>query len=318
VVCAWGAALPRADEEALRAAGRTVLHMEDGFVRSVGLGSDFLLPASLVLDRSGLYFDATRPSDLETLLATGEFDPPLLARAAALRQRLVAARLTKYNFADPIVRPPVADDRRVVLVPAQVPGDASLSLGTLAVAGNLGLLRAVREENPDAYLVFKVHPDIASGNRPGGDDLAAAAALADEVTARGDMASWLDIVDEVHVATSLAGFEALLRGRRVVCWGLPFYAGWGLTDDRVPAPRRHRRLGLDALVAGALLLYPRYADPVSRIPCSAEDAIEMLLSRRAARPLASPRGHRLARRLRRQMRSAAIVAAEFTRGWSGG
>ncbi|HVV94316.1 MAG TPA: hypothetical protein VHD15_12950, partial [Hyphomicrobiales bacterium] len=122
VICAWGAELPEADEAELRAGGRELLHMEDGFVRSVGLGSDFLLPASLVLDRSGLYFDATRPSDLETLLATTEFEPLLLARAAALRQRLVSARLTKYNFADPIARPASATGRRLILVPAQVPG----------------------------------------------------------------------------------------------------------------------------------------------------------------------------------------------------
>ncbi|HVV92393.1 MAG TPA: hypothetical protein VHD15_03135, partial [Hyphomicrobiales bacterium] len=241
----------------------------------------------------------------------------LLARAAALRQRLVSARLTKYNFADPIARPASATGRRLILVPAQVPGDASLRFGALTVEGNLGLLRAVRNENPDAHIVYKVHPDIASGNRPGSDDRAAAASLADQVTAEGDMASWLEIVDEVHVATSLAGFEALLRGRRVVTWGLPFYAGWSLTDDRVAAPRRGRTLTLDALVAGALILYPRYADPVSRIPCSAEDAIEMLIARRLARPLASPRGHRLARRLRRQARSTAIIALEFTRGWQG-
>jgi capsular polysaccharide export protein len=317
VICAWGSELGRDDEARLRAAGHAVLHMEDGFVRSVGLGSDFLLPASLILDGSGLYFDATRPSDLETLLATARFDSPLLARAAALRARLVAARLTKYNFADAIPRPAAAGGRRVVLVPGQVPGDASLRFGEVAVAGNLGLLRAVRAENPDAYIVYKVHPDIASGNRPGGDDLAAAAALADEVTARGDMASWLDLADEIHVATSLAGFEALLRGRRVTTWGLPFYAGWGLTEDRVTTPRRRRRLTLDELVAGALILSPRYADPESRIPCSAEDAVEGLIARRAARPLASPQGGLLARRLRRQMRSAAIVAIEFTRGWQG-
>ena len=62
--------------------------------------------------------------------------------------------------------------------------------------------------------------------------------------------------------TSLSGFDALLRGKRVVVYGRPFYAGWGLTEDRLSIPRRQRQLTLDALVAGALLRYPIYWDPI--------------------------------------------------------
>jgi capsular polysaccharide export protein len=314
-VCAWGAELSHDDEQFLRARGNEVLRMEDGFVRSVGLGSDFRLPASLCIDTRGAYFDATRPSDLEHLLSTAAFGPDLIARAQALRTRLVAARLTKYNFNEGVTRPHASAGRRLVLVSAQVPGDASLRLGCVKVEGNLGLLRAVRAECPDAHVVFKIHPDVASGNRPGGDDLAAAAKLADTVTAEGDMASWLDVADEVHTATSLAGFEALLRGKRVVTWGAPFYAGWGLTDDRVTMPRRTRRLALDELVAGTLILYPRYADPRTGTPCTAEAAVEMLAALRTGAG-ASPRGGRGAK-LRRQARSLAIVIQEFTTGWTG-
>ena len=84
-------------------------------------------------------------------------------------------------------------------------------------------------------------------------------------------------MDGVHVITSLAGFEALLRGKAVSTHGVPFYAGWGLTKDlsEVPA-RRTRRLSLDELVAGTLLLYPRYTDPVTRLPCSAELLVERM------------------------------------------
>ena len=58
--------------------------------------------------------------------------------------------------------------------------------------------------------------------------------------------------------TSLVGFEGLLRGLNVVCYGLPFYAGWGLTQDRHRIERRTRQLTLDDLVAGTLIEYPRY------------------------------------------------------------
>jgi len=85
------------------------------------------------------------------------------------------------------------------------------------------------------------------------------------------------MVNEVHVNTSLAGFEALLREKPVTTYGLPFYAGWGLTNDQGPVPsRRARRLSLDELVAGVLLLYPRYLDPVSGLPCPAEIVVARL------------------------------------------
>ncbi|SUV87835.1 capsular polysaccharide export protein [Bordetella pertussis] len=49
----------------------------------------------------------------------------------------------------------------------------------------------------------------------------------------------------------------------MVTYGKPFYAGWGLTEDRAadwPRDRRTRRLSLDELVAGTLLRYPLYWD----------------------------------------------------------
>jgi capsular polysaccharide export protein len=60
-----------------------------------------------------------------------------------------------------------------------------------------------------------------------------------------------------------------------VVYGKPFYAGWGLTTD-VSGLDRGRRLTLEELVAGALILYPRYLDPVSRLPCGPEVIIERL------------------------------------------
>ena len=82
--------------------------------------------------------------------------------------------------------------------------------------------------------------------------------------------------------TSLAGFEALLRGKPVTTYGQPFYAGWGLTEDLCPVPRRTRRRSLDELVAGALILYPRYLDPVTGLRCTPELLVERLGHRRAA------------------------------------
>src|SRR5437762_920638 len=60
------------------AADVALIRVEDGFLRSVGLGAELARPLSWVLDRTGVYYDATRPSDLEQLLESWEFTPQLL------------------------------------------------------------------------------------------------------------------------------------------------------------------------------------------------------------------------------------------------
>lgn len=264
--------LPRA-----RAAGVPVVWVEDGFIRSAGLGAGFLPAASITLDTRRPYFDPGGASDLELLLATADFPPALLARAAALRAALIARGITKYNLGGAAPDLPLTPGRRRILVPGQVEDDLSIRLGaTGAARTNLALLRAVRDAHPDAFIAFKPHPDVEAGYRRGAVPVEEARRLADIVLDRAPIAPLLAQVEEVHTLTSLTGFEALLRGLSVTCWGQPFYAGWGLTEDRTPIPRRVRRLTLDELVAGALILFPRYQDPVTELPCPPEALLDRL------------------------------------------
>lgn len=257
--------------------GRGVLRLEDGFLRSVGLGADLVKPVSWVVDARGLYYDASQPSDLEHLLQHAEFPAELLARAARLRQRIVQAGLTKYNVGRGGWQRP-AGASSVVLVPGQVESDAAIRHGAPGVRTNLGLLRAVRESRPRAFVVYKPHPDVLAGLRAQGQGEAQARQWCDEIVTDVSMHDLLEQVDEVHVLTSLAGFEALLRNKRVTTYGQPFYAGWGLTQDMQPLARRSRRLELDALVAAALILYPRYVSPRTGLPIGPEEALDELLA----------------------------------------
>lgn len=271
-VVVWG----MCDERAYAPSGtQPVLRVEDGFIRSVGLGSDKIFPLSLCFDSRGMYYDASRPSDLETLLETAEFDEAELKRACLIRARLVAGRLSKYNLAAEKLET-LPSERWQVVVFGQVPDDESLRLGAVTTGSNLAFLRRVREERPNAFIVFKEHPDLVSGGRAGATDLVAARQIADLVTTRGDAIGWIEAANEVHVRTSLAGFEALLRGKPVVCHGLPFYAGWGLTEDRVSTLRRRRRRSLDELVAAALIRYPTYLHPTRQFIMDAEDALAFI------------------------------------------
>jgi capsular polysaccharide export protein len=276
VLVVWGMRpVPEADER-----GISVVRVEDGFLRSVGLGADLIRPLSWVVDRRGIYFDPRQPSDLEMLLAETVFSNELLQRAAALRERIVEEGLTKYNVGAARWRRP-AGLARVILVPGQVESDASIVCGAPGINTNLGLLQAVRMANPDAYVMYKPHPDVVAGLRKQGRGEDDAVRWCDEVVVDVSMGELLREVDEVHCLTSLAGFEALLRGKKVTCYGQPFYAGWGLTTDCVPVARRTRKLTLDELVAGALILYPRYMSRWRNELISPEEALDELAKWRA-------------------------------------
>jgi len=255
------------------ARGVPLWHMEDGFLRSAGLGSDLTAPGSLVLDPDGIYYDPSRPSALENILQSAEFSADELERAARLRQLVIDRRISKYNL-PPSEQLAVASrpGQRVLLVPGQVADDASVRLGTSSVGDNLSLLQAVRRANPEAYIVYKPHPDVLSGNRSGALHGVTSPPW-DLLVGQVPLPSCLDAAHEVHTMTSLVGFEALLRGLPVVTYGQPFYASWGLTRDHAPLGRRTRKLTLDELVAGALLRYPRYVSWSARCFVSAEDKV---------------------------------------------
>ncbi|WP_434534082.1 capsular polysaccharide biosynthesis protein [Burkholderia anthina] len=282
-VATWGRKLDDRLAPALPATQK-VIRVEDGFVRSVGLGADLTRPLSWVQDDVGIYYDATRPSQLETLLAQTVFAPELLQRAAVLRQAICDAGITKYNLGGHAnwVRP---EGRRVILVPGQVETDASIRFGASGIRGNMDLLQAVRAANPDAYLLYKPHPDVMAGLRKVGRGEDDAAQWCDETIGSVSFHQLLGSVDEVHVLTSLAGFEALLRGVKVVTYGQPFYAGWGVSHDAgLTEPvrqRRNRALTLDELVAAALILYPTYVSRTTRRFTTPERALQELVEWRA-------------------------------------
>ncbi|WP_246020461.1 capsular polysaccharide biosynthesis protein [Aliigemmobacter aestuarii] len=281
-----------------------VRRVEDGFLRSRGLGAGLVPPLSLVADDLGIYYDPSRPSRLEALIAAAP-PPGGVARAERLRARIVAAGVTKYNLrdqappADPgemvpvlLAEPPpdrdraaACDGRLRLLVPGQVEDDASIRLGGGEIRTNLGLLRRARAAHPEALITYKPHPDVEAGLRPGTIAEADLRGLADHVAHQADPLALLARTDEVWTMTSLLGFEALLRGIPVTCLGAPFYAGWGLTRDLGPVPERRLRAPdghplprppLAQLVHAALIAYPRYRDPQSGLPCPPEVIVDRL------------------------------------------
>lgn len=256
--------------------GVPVAQVEDGFLRSRGLGAELMPPMSLVTDDLGIYYDPTRESRLERLITeAADYPPARLARAEALITQIRKSGVSKYA-PDPGPLPDLPEGHRI-LVPGQVEDDASILSACPAERTNLELLKRVRAENPEAVVIYKPHPDVEAGLRPGAvpdEDLTQYTDLVSNNTAPIPL---IEACDEVWTLTSLMGFEALLREKPVTCLGTPFYAGWGLTRDLPPKPeRRNARPNLVALAHAALITYPRYHDPVTGRPCPPEVIIERL------------------------------------------
>ncbi|BAF72662.1 capsular polysaccharide biosynthesis protein [Sulfurovum sp. NBC37-1] len=249
--------------------------IEDGFVRSVSLGSDLTRPYSLVVDRRGIYFDPTTVSDLEYILQNLEFDEVLLERAKWVQNYLVENNISKYNIEGDkeVLLPTLKPKQIVALVIGQVEDDASIVYGGDGMT-NFELLRKVREIKPDAYIIYKPHPDVQAGNRRGKVSKGMIEKYADIMIKDVSLPALLHQCNEVHTITSLSGFEGMLRSKEVYTYGMPFYAGWGLTIDARKYARRTKKITLLQMIAAVYIVYPRYIDPKTGCFCEAEVLFE--------------------------------------------
>ena len=279
-----------------------IICMEDGFIRSNGLGATLLEPLSVVMDDVGVYYDATTPSRLEQILQSISLDDDQAERARLLHQSLLDRQVSKYNvgkvndalsdsLGQLITQKPSAKARLVV---GQVEDDASVQNCTSIIKTNTDLLKRVRADHPDDIIIYKPHPDIEAGLRVGKVD-DATLSLADIIAHDTAMPQCLSVCDVVHTISSQTGFEALLRGVAVVCYGMPFYAGFGLTTDVVEndnlpkqaaIARRTRQtpLSLEALIYGTLIDYPVYRLPHGYGLASVEQVIDYLYNQQQDAP----------------------------------
>lgn len=257
--------------------------MEDGFVRSVGLGAKLIRPYSLVLDDLGIYYNANQPSRLEQILCNLTLNQLQRARTEKLILNIIEQNISKYNIAGDNDWPSdIPPNKKVILVVGQVADDASIAFGTTELCNtNEQLLIQVKKNNPSAYIIYKPHPDVTNGLRQGDIPLNITTLNANAVVTQTDMSLCIQACDELHTMTSLAGFEALLRHKRVFCYGQPFYSGWGLTTDLQPNSRRSKQLDLLTLTYGTLITYPVYAIENQCIGTSIESVVNQISSEKS-------------------------------------
>ena len=242
--------------------GVKLYRCEDAFIRGAGLGAELKRPQSLIIDSRGLYFDCSRPSDLEHAINTIQLSAQQVERGSELRRQLLSQRVSKYNLSGACdnIFSAAGKGQKKLLVTGQVDSDASIKFGSPQIRSNLDLLQKVRKFAPDAYIVYKPHPDVLIAGRTGHIPEYDVLQWADSLTTDSDIFDCISQCDEMHVMTSLAGFEGLLQDKVVHTWGCPFYSSWGLTVDHYHCERREANRTVDELVFFAYDYYSRYVN----------------------------------------------------------
>lgn len=217
------------------------LLLEDGFLRSLNLGVENSPSFSIVKDDIGIYYDATAPSKLENILNTYEFSSKELAWAKKAIELIKKEKLSKYNNNLCVSKELFSVNEERVLIITQVANDASLKFGLADGFSTQDMINDAIKENLNAKIYIKIHPDVLSGKKQSDFDVQDLPSKCVVIKENYNPIELLSHFKKVYTKTSGMGFEALILGCECVCYGMPFYAGWGLTQDKQVCKRRLKK-----------------------------------------------------------------------------
>ena len=237
VIYIWGYKAPDYFIDYIREQELDIFFLEDGFIRSGPEDASDAPPLSIVMDSQAPYFDTTRPNDLTDLIANFDFDQDGYDEALAqeMLDYYVAHRVSKYNHQPYVDIAPIygVKNKKRILVLGQVPHDDSLKYGGGIGITLLDVVNRAIAENPDAQVIVKPHPMTL-------DDPSIVSTLTELdcliLTQSIHLVDALETVDHVYTITSLGGFEALLRGKKVTVLGRPFYNALCTSDIKSNTP----------------------------------------------------------------------------------
>lgn len=267
---------------------KPLLFLEAAFLRSILMdksASKFDRAICFFADDLGHHYDPNHPSRIEYLLNRPAFklNQEEFLRASNLMKNIVENKLTKYNDQPTLDKLIGRPDKEKILVIEQARNDwAILKSGGSENSFEAMLERAIAD-NPDSDILVKIHPDTLDGKRGGleksyyGDHLALKNIY--KINEKINPYSLIEQCSKVYVFSSMFGFEALMAGKEVHVFGLPSYAGWGLTIDYQKCERRKQNRTLQELVYAIYFIYTIYIDEQG-YRCTPEQAIDYLLKLR--------------------------------------
>lgn len=267
--------------------GSQIVLSEDGFIKSIApcwndCAKPFKDSHSVVFDTRAYYFDATQTSSLELML--NDFglliSPEQRAEARRLIDRIVSCKISRFNH-QPITKANIGrDGKRKVLVIDQTEGDYNVSLALADKDTFKRMLETATKENPDADIVVKSHPYAVAGIKGYFNDLTENDNIY-RYTAPINPYSLMESCDKVYVVSSQFGLEALMAGKEVHVFGMPFYAGWGLTIDYQHLNRRTNMRTIEELFYIFYCIYTHWVDPDRGSETTIDAVIDKMIKLRA-------------------------------------
>lgn len=265
---------------------RPVIIIEDGFIRSFDIGLKGEAGLSIIMDKKTSYYDATKSSTLEDLIkASRGLDEETLSYVRGVMDKIVSHRISKYNHA-PILDIHIGNhDKKKILLVDQRFGDQSVASGLASEVSFDKMLSDVLKKYKDYDIIVKQHPDAITGGKSSyfsNQKMACTQYMDNVFLINFDINPYclFDMVDEVFVGTSGMGFEALLAGKKVHCYGMPFYSGWHLTEDQIALDRRGVSRSLEEIFYYAYIVLSRYYSPNLARQCSIDEVIDYIAQRR--------------------------------------
>lgn len=266
---------------------KNVTFFEMGFINSIYTFDNirkvknYSKVISYVFDDLAPYYDARYKNRLEEMLNDKnlKFNEKEIERARININKIIKNKITKYNH-QPIYKPKIGKNKNKVLIIDQAYGDMSIAKGLANEYTFKNMFETAIKENPNSDIIIKIHPDnlLYKENCYYNEEIQRENIYLfnEEI----NPISLLEIVDKVYVCTSQLGFEALMMGKEVHTFGMPFYAGYGLTIDYQKCERRTNKRTLEEIFYITYINYSYYVNPEKEERCEVEEAIDYLIKLR--------------------------------------
>lgn len=234
---------------------RNSITVSKGVLEDIEVSKEEKENYSMIFDELGIYYDPEKKSGFEKILLNKKglssyedkriinLVEKIKENQISIKSKLKASKLALKKQAY----------KKYILIPGQIEEDISIKAGGLGM--NMSkLIENVRSKNIDSFIIYKPHEDVLSGKEKGISEHSDC----DYIAYTESIESLMDIADEVHVLTSIVGFDALLNGKATYVYGHPFYCGWGLTKDLSNAPMRRTAKTLNELAYSFYIDYATY------------------------------------------------------------
>jgi hypothetical protein len=265
---------------------KPIIVLEDGFIRSINIGLSGEPSLSIIFDSHTAYYDATKASQLENLLNSDiKLNKETIDYCKKCISKIVMHRVSKYNRA-PCYKLNLGNpNKRKILLVDQRYNKASVKYGLGDNSSFANMLQDALSHYNDYDIIIKRHPDAITGGKQSyfNKDLLSPFKYANNIFLYDDDINpyaLFDLVDDVFVCSSRMGFEALMAGKKVHCYGMPFYAGWGITEDKIVLDRRSKKRSVEEIFYFAYIVLSRYWNPDKNSIAKVDEIVDYITEHR--------------------------------------